>query len=196
MRTKFSLWTLFKVDIEACIIIIFASVDIFSARMHSLNEKQRRQFIIDYWIRHNRCSKYQVVKYFKEMDIAERTVYEVLKHYEERETSERLPGSGTVAKKMPDKNVKKMLKEMTGVSNPCSTRTMAKKYDISKSYVNKISLEHGLRAFKIEKRSFVNEKQEEVQCTRIVNLTRMLRNENYPVIIIDDESYFTFQHGG
>ena len=44
------------------------------------------------------------------MDIAERTVYEVLKHYEERETSERLPGSGAVAEKMPDKNVKKNVK--------------------------------------------------------------------------------------
>ena len=162
--------------------------------MHTLNEQNRRDLIFDYWIRHQRCSKYQVAQYFKELGLADRTVYEVLKNFEERESSERLSGSGKVAEKMLPQKVKKMINEMTSASNPCSTRSLAEKYDISKSSVNKIALTHYVKAYKKEKRPCYTEKQLEVQQTRISNLRSLLQTNQSPMVIMDDESYFLLRH--
>ena len=160
--------------------------------MKNCNEQQRRDIIIQYHISHPDESFNKVAVYFKELGIARQTVYDVLNHFKDRKSSERAQGSGKVAEKMDDKKVKKMLKEIQ--SNSLSMREVASKYEIHYTYVEKICKEHGVQAFKKEKRPYTTEEQREVQKVRTSKLFTQLRIDKFPSIVMDDESYFSLRH--
>lgn len=160
-------------------------------KMQQLSEKQRRDLIVQYRIRHPVLSKYAIAVYFKEFGISKSTIYSVLSTYDNRGTTERADGSGTVAKKMPPKRVRALLNCVTNSSAP-SQNLLARKYLISQQYVCKILRHNGLRSYKKQKAPAVTEKQRPLQKIRIDRLYRHILSGNAePQIIMDDESYFT-----
>ena len=159
--------------------------------MHHLNEKQRRETIVQYKETHPQASNYAIAKYFKELGISGSTTYSVLTMYAERGNTSRASGSGRPVELMPSKHRKRLVKEAKNSVSP-SQRRLASKYGVSQPYVCKILHEEGLHSYKKTKVPKVTEKQEEIQRLRIGRLYRHILDEysSSPSIVMDDESYF------
>lgn len=163
--------------------------------MHSLNEQQKRSVIVQYQQDHPDQSAYQVAEYFAKVNIPKRTVYKVLQHYGERGDTARAPGSGRKAERMPEQRRRALIKDVLGVRQ-LSQRDLARKYEISVSYVNKILQEEEVHAYKRETVPYVSEKQAETQRLRIGRLYRHILTigDGQPSIVMDDESYFSLSN--
>jgi transposase len=161
--------------------------------MHRLNEKQRRDIVVQFKLAHPGKTNYAVAQYFKEINIGTSTTYSILSTFEQTGTTERAGGSGRIPVKMT-KNRKKKLVEEIQTSTAPSQRRMASKYGITQPYVHKIIRANNIKAFKKEKAPKVTPQQVQTQVTRIGRLYRhFLACENgSPDIVMDDESYFTF----
>lgn len=158
--------------------------------MSNLNEEQRRELIVQYKVLHPQASRYSVAQYFKQLGISESTVYRTLKKFDEEGDVEREKGSGRVPSAMTSQKEKKLVGDALG-EKTFSQRDLAKKYDISQPYVNKILKRNHVKAFKKEKIPFSTEKQKETQMTRIGRLYRsFFAQREAPAVIMDDESYF------
>jgi len=161
--------------------------------MPDLNELQRRDLIINYKRSLPTQSNYCIAKYFKELNISERTTYSVLKNYDENGTVERSHGSGRPAVKMQERSVQKLVND-TLSEKTYSQRDLSNKYNISQPYVNKILSGNDVHAFKKQKIPFSSEKQKETQKIRVGRLYREFFAGGNPEVVMDDESYFTLSN--
>lgn len=163
--------------------------------MQHLSEDQVRQLVVQYREKHPDLTTYAVAQYFFELDIPQRTTYSILKHYEERGSTARASGSGHKAEKMPAQRRQALVRDTLG-SKRMSQRDLARKYDISVSYVNKVLQEEGVKAYKRQPVPHVTESQAETQRVRVDRLYRhiLASGDGNPSIVMDDESYFTLSH--
>ena len=161
--------------------------------MQSLNEEERRRIVVQYLINHPDSSKSSIIKYFQELGIARSTINGIIDRYLEigAEAAQRECGSGCSRSE-----VKVTSAEKTRIANDArkglSQREIARKYNISQPYVNKILQEQGLTAYKKEKVPSVTPQQQERQRCRIDRLYRSLlaTDSGNPDLVIDDEAYF------
>ena len=88
---------------------------------------------------------------------------------------------------------RKMLVRAACAKVGVSLRVLARRYGISKSYVQKIINEEGMVYRKRSKAPLVTASQEKTQKRRIRRLARgALRAKENTDVVIDDETYFTF----
>lgn len=161
------------------------------------NQEEIRKLVVQYKILHPNESTYSIAKYFSELGIAQRTVYNIVEKYNDTGTTSKLPGSGRSPEKMPEKRKEALV--VDALTGGVSQRDLAAKYDISLAYVNKILQEHNVKAFKREKVPAVaSERQKEAQRLKIDRLYREIlsHGSNRPSLVMDDESYFTLTHSG
>ena len=160
--------------------------------MQSLSEKQRRDVIVDYYLRHPGTSLSQVAAYFKELGIAQRTVYDIINRYDERQTTERASGSGRPPEKINNADKARICN--AAILHSKSQRQIASTFGISQPYVHAILSSNGIHAFKKEKVPYVTEGQKERQGQRCKSLRRLILRQGSPDIVMDDESYFSLRH--
>ncbi|MEE4248748.1 MAG: hypothetical protein V2I33_25500 [Kangiellaceae bacterium] len=170
----------------------------FLLGMASLNQNQVRQLVVHYHAQHPEASTYSIAKYFSEIGIAQRTVYNIIEKYAKTGQTSKSSGSGRPAEKMTEKKKDALVVDAMSETG-LSQRDLARKYDISLAYVNKILQEYKVKAFKRQKvPATVSEQQKETQRIRNDRLYRELlshgRCQGRPSLVMDDESYFTLTH--
>lgn len=150
-------------------------------------ENDLRNRVYSFQNLHTDKPKCFIVNHFLEEGVARSTLYKILKRKENGISHLRKSGSGRVAKKMTKQRInqlKKQLDHKTGVSQ----RMLAKRFNVSKSYMNEIiKTKTNIRyykKFKVPKRT---EKQKAEIRPKCSFLTSFFRNK---AIIVDDESYF------
>jgi transposase len=169
-----------------------SSLHTLVCEMQRLKEQERRNVIVQHRIDHPSLSNYAIAKYFLEMGIGKSTVYAVLSSYANTGVTDRLPGSGRPAVKMPPSKVRRLLLSVQTSTAP-SQSMLARKHHITQPYVCKLLHHNSLYSFKKQKAPAVTEKQVPVQKVRIDRLYRhILSIGGETQIIMDDESYFTF----
>lgn len=158
--------------------------------MENLNEEQVRKVIGSFYKKNYYSGKIFTVKHFIAMGVSKSTIYSVLQRYEEGGDAERKTGSGRIARKLPPKQVKRLLNETVGKVG-VSQRKLARKYGISPSYVNKTLKRNNVdyRKRKSCPRYTVG------QSERAKSAASSLRRNFFPAsgstaIVMDDESYF------
>jgi transposase len=156
--------------------------------MHALNEEQRRSVIVQYSEDHPDQSAYQVAEYFSRLNVPKRTVYEVLQHYNERGDAARASGSGDGRRR------RALISDALGPRR-LSQRDLARKYEISIGYVNKILQEEGVHAYKRESVPHATESQAETQKLRIGRLYRHILaiGDGQPSIVMAGELFLSEQ---
>ena len=75
-----------------------------------------------------------------------------------------------------------------------STRKMASRFEISPPYVRKLMKKQGLKFRKRMKIPKSDERQQKTQKVRLLQMEKDLLQDLSPTIVMDDETYFTYQH--
>jgi transposase len=159
--------------------------------MKSMTEEQRRTMVVQYKIDHPEQSNNAIALYFGELGFGRSTVYGILTRFAEigEAAVQRQAGSG----RPPVKVTAAIKTRIAGdAKKGLSQREISKKFELTQSYVNEILSEQGLQAYRKMKVPAVTEDQQLRQRTRVDRLYRsLLAGDVKPLVIMDDESYFT-----
>ena len=162
--------------------------------MEKLSEQQRRDLIVKFYNDHQDAGKPFTCKHFQAMGVPRRTIYSVLARYQERGDTSRKQGSGRPAVKLT-KAAKKHLVKAASDKKAVSSRKLAKKYGVDRSYVSKVLAEANCSWHKRERAPLTSVKQEQTQRRRCRKLSRdLLPARSTTSVVMDDESYFPFMH--
>lgn len=173
--------------------VVFWHQLMFHAVMASLKQEDVRKLIVQYKEQHPDASTYAIAKYFAELGIPQRTVYNIVQKFSTTGTTSKLAGSGRPAEKMTERRKDALVIDAMSETG-MSQRDLAAKYDISLGYVNKILKEYQVKAFKRQKApAQANELQGDAQRIRVDRLYREIlsHGDGHPSLVMDDESYFT-----
>lgn len=162
--------------------------------MENLSEKQRRDVIVNYYVKNMDAGKAYTVKHFEAMGIAKSSIYSILAVFEKRGETKRKKGSGRPAVKLPSAARKRLVKAASD-KKAISTRKLGKRYGVHHSYVSKVLKESNVKYYKREKAPDTTPEQEAAQRTRSRRLSRdFLPARSTRKVVMDDESYFPFKH--
>jgi hypothetical protein len=131
-----------------------------------------------------------VANHFIAEGVPKTTIYRIINKIESKGELKRKKGSGRIAVKMPKSKIKKLKEyiKKKGVNN-CKT---AKKYNISRQYVQKILAKNEIQNKKCQKAPLVTPQQKIKQKKRLNKLARnLMRPTNGCAVILDDECYFS-----
>ncbi|KAL4490738.1 hypothetical protein ABPG72_021792 [Tetrahymena utriculariae] len=160
-------------------------------RQITSNQELKRERVYNFYLDNRKKGKYFTYSHFKDEHIPKSTIYRIIDRAEKGIGADRVQGSGRIAKKMTQKNIKKltlMFDHQDGVSQ----RQAAKEFDCDHSYISKtLKKKTQIRAMKKQKipdRTDLQKKQAQTKCGRL------LRKYKNHLWVIDDESYFTLSH--
>ena len=162
--------------------------------MEEVDLKTRRELIVQFYNLHESAGKSYTVKHFSKLGIARASVYKVLKNYQERGSTERAPGSGRPAVKLPRARRRRLVKAAQDKGG-VSLVKLARKFEISKPYVQKVLKNEGVKYYKRKKAPEWTPEKEERQKRCCRRLTRTVAKPSSSVeVVMDDESYFPWKH--
>lgn len=160
--------------------------------MEHLNENDRRSVIAEFYRRHMHLKKSFTVNHFFQMGISKRTTYSICRRVENGNSVERQVGSGRPARKMPQKKREALVNQSHGKLG-VSLRKLGRKFKIDKKYVSNILKENNVKLATRKSAPKYSEKQKLEQKRKLRHLSESAFSpSNGTEIIIDDESYFTF----
>jgi transposase len=122
--------------------------------------------------------------------MSSRGIYKLLRRYEEDGTVDRRPGSGRTPVKLPRRLRNRLVKAAVGRIGQ-STRKLARKFNISKSYVAKTLNSEGIIYKKRKDAPKVTADQNVRQADRVHLLAEFCRQKKKTEFVLDDEAYFT-----
>jgi transposase len=147
----------------------------------------RHQDIIKYYENH---SKSDTVRRFADLHFSRRGIYSLIERYEKTGSIERKVGSGRKAIKMTASKKKRLLKSST-TSAGQSVRKLARKFNISKSYVHDTLKNNNIIFKKRKEAPKVTPAQVIRQESRLNLLSQIVLKKKKTDFVLDDESYFT-----
>ena len=151
------------------------------------NQEILRKRVYAFLDLHPEMDKNLIIDHFRMEAIPRSTIYRILKRKENNGGAERISGSGRLPKKMPRKQIKR-LEKLIDHKDGISQRGLAKRFNISQSYVCKIiNSKTNIRYHKkkkVPKRTPVQKAAVRPKCRRLISIFRK------KFVIIDDESYF------
>lgn len=150
----------------------------------SLTQRDVRELIVRKYQENPSFSHNDIAKSLK---IAKSTVTSALKKYNETLSIDKKKGSGRKKGFVSQKKSKSVIAALN--RNPgLSVRDVAKKVNMSSSYVQKVRRQAGLHSFKVNAAPNRNDKQNKTAKTRARKLyDKVIRNFN--CIVMDDETY-------
>jgi transposase len=137
--------------------------------------------------------KIDVVKHFQTENIPRSTIYRIIKRFEDGLPCEDKPRKGRPSKL--DKKKQRKLKDYAENRVGVSQKTLAKKFYVSRSCIQRNLNKLGLKYYKRQRAPKYNSKELAQIPSKCRKLRRNLRQKganHETFIIIDDEKYFTF----
>lgn len=149
------------------------------------SQKQRRDLIIDKW--HENTSA-TIKSIAKTLNMPKSTVQNVIARYKKTHSTSRKEGSGRKVGPIDPQLAKSIVKAFK--TNPSrSVRFLANKFGVSKSYVQKVKKNNGLKSFKVLKAPSRDEKDEKKARSRARRLYERHMRGKSDCFIMDDETY-------
>ena len=158
--------------------------------MNEFNEVDRRRIVGKFYSENKHLGKAHTVAHFLRLNLKQSSIYCIIRRIEKNMTLERKVGSGRSAIKMPNKKVESLKNSIIG--KLCvSQRKLAKRFNISRSYLQEILRTNGIQYFKRQVIPKTTEKQRILQKKRLIKLSKgKLQPNNGLEVVMDDESYF------
>ena len=122
-----------------------------------MNRDERKRMVVQYKEMHPELTNYQIAKYFQEMNVAKSSVYHILYNYKASGTAERTSGSGRVSYKLSENDRNNVVKDALQ-NKGLSQRDLARKYEVSQSYIHKILDNNDVHVYKKGKKASCDEK--------------------------------------
>ena len=150
-----------------------------------------KETLYKFYNNNRNLSRKEIFDKFHDLGAPKRTLNRWLASLEQNKTLARENGSGRVAKKVT-RTVKQQIKKKFNHRSGCSQRKVAQKFNISKSYVQKILKQSSnIRCYKKIKIPDMTDKQKKLARPKC---RKLLKNYRGSVFILDDESYFTLSN--
>lgn len=148
---------------------------------------QLRERICQFFVKNCTSGNKATLEHFTSEGVARSTIYDAIQRVKNNVGAKRRPGQGRIARKMPNKKVKR-LHTYFNHHHGRSQRKAARKFNISQQYVHTLLRKGGI---KCRKKKTIPDRNED-QALAAPNKCRILINKyRERQWILDDESYFT-----